>query len=112
MWDRTKCRALSGAFGCIVQIFSLIVYLIFSLSKVPATQKDRKELMVDNCQTAKLNKLVLGNAMQDTRAPPCLVSVQKLTTEAKTRPKNTENVKYLRKIGYYDEAKSHFPDQT
>ena len=25
MWDRTKCRALSGAFGCIVQIFSLIV---------------------------------------------------------------------------------------
>ena len=29
-----------------------------------------------------------------------------------TRPKNTGNVKYLRKIGYYDEAKSHFPDQT
>ena len=29
-----------------------------------------------------------------------------------TRPKTTGNVKYLRKIGYYDEAKSHFPDQT
>ena len=55
MWDRTKGGALSGAFGSIVQIFSLIVYLIFSLSKVPATQKDRNELMVDNCQAEQVS---------------------------------------------------------
>ena len=55
MWDRTKGGALSGAFGSIVQIFSLIVYLIFSLSKVPATLKDRNELMVDNCQAEQVS---------------------------------------------------------